>query len=221
MSDIGSKTKIKICGLTKPAEAEYLNECGVDYAGFVFYEKSKRNISFERADEIMHELDRKIKRVAVTVSPDTAMIEKITEHDFDVIQIHSELSEEVLKVSKIPVWIAINVSGEDDMCEKQKFYAHIVEKYTDKIDGILMDAPQFGSGRPFNWHKSRRLLKAGDRSSPFEGRRFILAGGLNSTNVTEGIRVFDPDVVDVSSGVEGDNGKSREKIHDFVNTVRK
>ena len=49
--------KIKICGLTRPEESEYLNEYSVDYAGFVFYEKSKRNISFERADEIMKNLN--------------------------------------------------------------------------------------------------------------------------------------------------------------------
>ncbi|MBR6485277.1 MAG: phosphoribosylanthranilate isomerase, partial [Lachnospiraceae bacterium] len=77
--------KIKICGLTKPEEAEYLNECGVDYAGFVFYEKSKRNVTLNKADLIMGRLDDRIKKVAVTVSPDKALVERIADAGFDLI----------------------------------------------------------------------------------------------------------------------------------------
>ncbi len=216
----GCKTEIKICGLTKPEEAGYLNEYGVDYAGFVFYEKSRRNISFERAEEIMRGLDKGIKRVAVTVSPDASLIKSIEEHGFDIIQIHGDMSEETVKTAGIPVWMAINPAKEDDMYEKRKFYEEIIKKSDGKIKGVLMDAPQFGSGKPFNWHKSRRLLKAGDRSSPFKGLKIILAGGLDSQNVAEGIGIFEPDVVDVSSKVEDENGKSREKIKDFVNAVK-
>ena len=62
-----SNTKIKICGLTSPAEARYLNENHVDFAGMVlFFPKSKRNISIEQAKEIMAALDASIKRVAVS-----------------------------------------------------------------------------------------------------------------------------------------------------------
>lgn len=214
------ETGIKICGLTDPIEAEYLNEFSVDYAGFVFYEKSKRNISFERAEEIFKVLDQRIKRVAVVVSPDERIIEDIMKHDFDIIQIHKELSEQVLKTAFLPIWYAINISGEDELCEKQKFFEMIEDKYPGKVNGILLDAPLFGSGKPFDWRKSKRLLKAGDRSSPFKDKSFILAGGLNSSNVAEGIRLFDPDIVDVSSSVEGSNGKDRNKIMDFVNEVR-
>ena len=68
--DTNSNTKIKICGLTSPAEARYLNENHVDFAGMVlFFPKSKRNISIEQAKEIMAALDASIKRVAVVVSP--------------------------------------------------------------------------------------------------------------------------------------------------------
>ncbi len=215
-----SMTKIKICGLTKPEEAGYLNEYGVDYAGFVFYEKSKRNISFDRAGEIMRGLDKGIKRVAVTVSPDASLIERIGEHGFDIIQIHGDMSEEAVKAAGIPVWMALNPAEEDNEYEKRKFYEELIKKSGGKIEGVLMDAPQFGSGKPFNWHKSRRLLKAGDRSSPFEGLKIILAGGLDSHNVTEGIRIFEPYAVDVSSKVEDENGKSRDKIRDFVSAVK-
>lgn len=209
---------IKICGITKPEEADYLNECEVDYAGFVFYVKSRRNIDFKTAETIMQRLDRNIKKVAVTVSPDVRLAEDIMRHGFDILQVHKELSEEVLDSIEIPVWYAFNMEDGNDMSDRLSLLTD--KSYAKKVGGILLDAPVFGSGRPFDWHKSRRLLKAGDRSSPFSGRKFILAGGLNSTNVREGISIFEPDIVDVSSGVEGTDGKSKEKIRDFVDAVR-
>lgn len=212
--------KIKICGLTRPEEAYFLNEYKVDFAGFVFYEKSKRNISIDLAKEIMNALDTSIKKVAVTVSPDTALVNSIEEAGFDILQIHGDLDMEVLKTTKIPIWRAINIKDADNAFDKPEFSEQLPEALSEKIKGILMDAPDFGSGKPFNWRKTRRLLKAGDRSSPFNDRLFILAGGLNSSNVAEGIKLFDPDVVDVSTGVEGENGKSGSLIKDFVEAVR-
>lgn len=213
-------TEIKICGLTRPEEADYLNETVVDYAGFVFYEKSKRNVSIEQSELIMKELTPSIKRVAVTVSPNVYLIDKLQNSGFDILQVHGDLSEEVLKMAEKPIFLAINIADVDNLCKKLRFYEEISTELNQKIEGILADAPDFGSGKPFNWHKTKRLLKAGDRSSPFGGRKIILAGGLNSENVAEGIRIFDPDAVDVSSGVEGENGKSREKIQEFVKAVR-
>ena len=70
-----SSTKVKICGLTSPAEARFLNENHVDFAGMVlFFPKSKRNISIEQAREIMVALDASIKRIAVVVSPSIEQI---------------------------------------------------------------------------------------------------------------------------------------------------
>ena len=212
--------QIKICGLTWAEEAEYLNEAKADYAGFVFYEKSKRNVSVERAGQIIKELDSSIKKVAVTVSPDAGLIDMLQNSAFDILQVHGNLEKEVLNMIEKPVFLAINIQDSEAACEKLRFYEEMFADMNRKIDGILVDAPDFGSGKPFNWHRSRRLLQAGDRSSPLYGKRFILAGGLNSGNVAEGIRLFEPDVVDVSSGVEGENGKSREKILDFVKAVR-
>ena len=88
---------------------------------------------------------------------------------------------------------------------------------------IVADAPEFGSGKTFNWKsndikKSKRTLKAGTNSPP--DRLFCLAGGLNAENVVEGIRLFEPDIVDVSSGVECENGKDPRKIKDFIEKAR-
>lgn len=212
--------KIKICGITKIEETKYLNEAGVDYAGFVFYEKSKRNITISEAKSIMSELSDYTERVAVTVSPDEALVKNIEDAGFNILQIHGDMDMAVIKNVKIPVWRAVNIADVDNAYEKLRFYENIEPDINKKIRGLLMDAPDYGSGKPFNWHRSRRLKQAGDRSSPFDDRLFILAGGLNSANVAEGIRIFNPDVVDVSSGVEGSTGKSREKIEEFVRAVR-
>ena len=61
------RPEVKICGLKKPADAQYVNDAGADYAGFVFYEKSRRNLSRQQAEEIMKKISPRIKKVAVTV----------------------------------------------------------------------------------------------------------------------------------------------------------
>ena len=111
LNNIENNTKIKICGLTRPEEAYFLNEYKVDFSGFVFYEKSKRNVSIDRAKEIMNALDTDIKKVAVTVSPDAALVSSIEEAGFDILQIHGDFDMEVLKMIKIPVNIGVGVKG--------------------------------------------------------------------------------------------------------------
>lgn len=215
--------EIKICGLTNKKEAEYLNEAKVDYAGFVFYDKSKRNLNPSKAKEIMAALDPDIKKVAVMVSPDEELIASIKDCGFDIFQIHKELREEILDIINLPVWYAVNISDEDELNEKTKFLEALPERLYSKIEALVVDAPNFGSGKTFNWKKSKRLKKAGAQSPPqsiFDKKRFILAGGLNKDNVSSGIETFNPDVVDVSSGVEGVNGKERELILEFVKNAR-
>ena len=215
-------TKIKICGITKKEEIEMLNRAKVDYAGFVFYEKSKRNIEPEKASKLAKGLDKNIKKVAVTVSADEAIAQKAAELGFDILQIHGELKEEVLKNSKIPIWRAININDIDEYEDKTRKIDTLPYDLRKKIEAFVVDAPAYGSGRSFSWKRSRRLKKAGATSPPEQEKRylFVLAGGLSAENVSEGMDLFDPDIVDVSSSVEGDNGKEEEKINSFVSKVR-
>ena len=85
--------KIKICGITNEKEADYLNDNKVDFAGFVFYEKSKRNITIDKARLIMDRLNPNIKKVAVMVSPTLEEVIDKEDAGFDIIQIHGELKE--------------------------------------------------------------------------------------------------------------------------------
>ena len=207
--------EIKICGLTAVHEAEYLNECSVDYAGFVFYPLSKRYVTIEQAREIASALDGGIRKVAVLVSPAESEIDMIQNAGFiNILQIHKELSPQVADTAALPIWRALNIGSVSDTDHLTELtYSHIPDEHRHKIEAVLADAPDFGSGRTFDW-------KEGHRREAFKDLKFILAGGLNDANVAEGIRIFGPDAVDVSSGVEGEKGKDAELIRDFVYAVR-
>ena len=197
---------IKICGLTDVREAEYLNRNQVDFAGFVlFYEKSRRNMTLEGARPIMERLSPKIKKVAVTVSPTLEQARQIEESGFDYIQIHGELSREVLSDGSIPILRAFNIH---DM-EQYEYY-----RSCPRIAGYVFDACEPGSGKAFDW----TLLKGLAR----DDRLFLLAGGLNAENVQRAIQAVQPDGVDVSSGVEYEDGQGKdpERIDEFVRVVR-
>ena len=136
-----SNTKIKICGLTSPAEARYLNENHVNFAGMVlFFPKSKRNISIKQAKEIMAALDTSIKRVAVVVSPSIEQVRQIEAAGFDYIQIHGEIPEtEAEAAIAIPILKAFNVS---DMGSYEKYHND------SRIAGYVFDAIEPGRDYP-------------------------------------------------------------------------
>lgn len=199
-------TKIKICGITTENDIAYLNEAGVDFAGFVqFYPKSKRNIPIETAVQLMKKLSPRIKRVAVVVSPGKEQLEMIAQAGFDLVQIHGSIPDEFLDEIGLPVWKAFNVS---DLSEFERFLNH------PKVTGFVFDAQTPGSGKGFDWELLSEI--------PHTDKLTMLAGGIHPGNVAEAIRITKVDGVDTSSGVEDDsgNGKSREKIQAFVKAVR-
>jgi len=206
-------TKIKICGLTNPAEVELIADRNVKYAGIVmFYEKSRRNNSPETAIPIisaLKELEKSgiiIEKVAVTVSPTLEQLKIIQKLGFDIIQIHGELKDEVVLNAIIPIFRAYNLSSD-----------LVIENLINepKIKGILFDGKVPGGGKKFDWS----LVKKFDKKD----KLIILAGGLDASNVTDGIKEVSPDIVDVSSGVEyldeGKVGKDPERIKAFINAV--
>lgn len=198
--------KIKICGLTSPGEAEYVNRNHVDFVGMVlFCPKSKRNISLSRAKEICSALDCGIKTVAVTAAPSLEQVKQLEEAGFDYIQIHGKLPEGLFEAVKIPVLKAFNISDMD-----------MYESYRkcDGIAGYVFDAQEPGSGKVFDWSLMADI--------PGDEKMLLLAGGLNPGNVRDAIRYVNPDGVDVSSGVEYEDrqGKDPEKIDAFVKAVR-
>ncbi len=198
--------KIKICGLTSPEEASYLEGLEVDFAGIVlFYPKSKRNITIAAAKRVLAALPKNTKAVAVTVSPNLEQVREIEEAGFDFIQIHGRLLPELLIDTSIPVFKAFNITDMDNYHSYQN---------SQRIVGYVFDAQEPGSGKVFNW----KLVK----EIPRDDKLLLLAGGLTPDNVSEAIRCLSPDGVDVSSGVEYSDrpGKDPEKIRAFINAVR-
>lgn len=197
--------EIKICGITRIEEAKMLNVAKPDYAGFVvFFEKSRRNNQLHHAWQILRYLDKKIQRVAVTVSPTLEQVKMIEKMDFQILQVHGELKQEVLDSSNLPIWRAWNIDS-----------GPLLEDYNEEpgITGYVLDGAQAGSGKTFDWKKMKDFRR-GDK-------KLILAGGLNRDNVWEAIETLHPDVVDISSGVEGEDGlKCQRKINEFMKQVR-
>lgn len=210
--------KIKICGITNEKEADYLNDNKVDFAGFVFYEKSKRNITIDKARLIMNRLDSNIKKVAVMVSPTLEEVIDKEDAGFDVIQIHGELKESILDRTRKEVWCAINLSDEE-YDDKMRWLMGLKPNQYQKITGIVIDSKNFGSGQTFDWQRNKDKLEG----KVFKDKTFILAGGLNPDNVADAISILHPDIVDVSSGVEASVdkvGKEKRLIDDFVLAVK-
>lgn len=198
--------KIKICGITDIKEAEYLNEAGVDYAGFVlFFPKSRRNIQIGKAKEILTHLDSHIKSVAVVVEPTKEQLREIEEAGFDLVQIHGGMADEVLSGIKIPVLKAFNVGDLSEFGQYEK---------KENVAGFVFDAQLPGSGKVFNWSLLQTL--------PETDKLTFLAGGLEASNVTDALAATEVDGVDTSSGVEREEGEGKDlvKIQSFVKAVR-
>lgn len=235
-------TAIKICGITGEEEIEYLNEAGVDYAGFVFYEKSRRYLPVANAKQIFKKLNQEIKRVAVTVDPGMELIREIEEAGFDILQVHGigqecierltahEMESGQVISTELPLWLAANLRRPEEV----RRWCPLLKVKEVRPNGILLDAGDYGSGKAFGWesraadgtpeHVWQRAVAGFRQEAKAAQMTFLLAGGLNAANVAEGIRIFAPDIVDVSSGVEKMPGgavkKNREKIAAFVKAVR-
>lgn len=199
-------TKVKICGLKNPTDIKCINTLSPDFAGFVmFFEKSHRNISVQTAQELLALLDKNIKSVAVTVSPTEEQLEQIYNLGFDYVQIHGNITDEVLKNSKTPIIRAINVSGTDSLTDLDNYK---------NVKGILFDSAVPGSGQGFDWTLLKKLPKT--------DKMLFLAGGLTADNVAAAICQVHPYAVDVSSGVElsDKSGKDYQLVQEFIKNAK-
>lgn len=197
-------TEIKICGLFRDCDIDYVNEARPGYAGFILqFPKSHRNISIPRAAELRKRLLPGIKAVGVFVNRPADEILRAKETiGLDVIQLHGEESadeiREIRKKAGCPVWKAFRVRSEDDLEAAAESPA----------DGILLDGG-YGEGKTFDWSYVKKMK-----------RPFFLAGGLTPENIPEAIERLQPALVDISSGVETEKKKDREKILRAVKAAR-
>ncbi len=196
-------TKIKICGLSRIEDIDAVNEVLPDYIGFVFWPKSKRYISPEQAADLKNRLDSKIKAVGVFVDEDIDIVCSLVKcGTIDIVQLHGSEDEDYIAAvrSRVECEIikAFNVNGLNSF--------ETVEVST--ADHIMLDSGK-GSGVTFDWNKIKEVK-----------RPFFLAGGLNLENVADVLRNIRPYALDISSGVETDGHKDRQKIIDFIKFSR-
>ena len=197
-------TEIKICGLFRECDIEAVNDAKVDYAGFIIdFEKSHRNLSIKDATHLRSLLDKEIKAVGVFVNkPAEEVVKAAHEIGLDVIQLHgSEDGDYIRKVkeqSGLTIWKAFKIRSAED----------VKAANLSPADMILLDNG-YGTGKAFDWS-----LAGG-----FD-REFMLAGGLTPENVIEAIDALKPKLVDISSGVETEKQKDRNKILAVVKAVR-
>ena len=201
--------KIKMCGISKVETIPAVVDAKPDYMGLVFA-PSKRQVTVEQAKTLVAELHKQyeIKTVGVFVNETIENLLKIAEEvKLDVIQLHGDEDEAFIQTlkeqSNVEVWKAVQVRSAAD-----------AEKWIDSsADMLLFDAyhkdERGGTGEVFDWSS----LDA------FE-RPFMLAGGIDSTNVARAIRTVRPYGIDISSGIETEGVKDDEKIKAFTNIVR-
>jgi len=196
-------TELKICGLKRLEDIIAVNRHGADYAGFVFFEKSKRYVDPYKANELISLLRADIKPVGVFMDEpldNVVRIARIT--GVELVQLHGHESEEYVEYVKRtldrPVIKAYKASEEGALEKAAQSNA----------DYVMIDSGA-GSGKKFDWS----ILKDFKRA-------YFLAGGLDPESVGEAIRMLEPFAVDVSSGVETDGIKDEKKIAEFINAVR-
>ena len=208
--------KVKMCGISKVETIPAVVDAKPDYMGLVFA-PSKRQVTVEQAKTLVEELHKQyavrynsetIKTVGVFVNETVENLLKIAEEvKLDVIQLHGDEDESFIQIlkeqSNVEVWKAVQVRSAAD-----------AEKWIDSsADMLLFDAyhkdERGGTGEVFDWSSL----------DEFE-RPFMLAGGIDSTNVARAIRTVRPYGLDISSGIETNGVKDDEKMKAFTNIVR-
>jgi phosphoribosylanthranilate isomerase len=198
--------KVKICGITDLKTGLGAVASGADAIGFVFSE-SKRKVSITVAKEITSCLPKDVWKVGVFVNESAENIEKIASSvGLTHIQLHGEESALFKESLSLPVIKAWSIEETENSAEIKNY----------PCEYILLDGPKGkyrgGNGTAFNWSTID--------CSDFNGKKVILAGGLNETNVGEGINAVNPFMVDVSSGVETDGIKDLNKIQSFIEKAK-
>lgn len=215
-----SKVAIKICGLQSSGMLESILNLPIDYIGFVFA-KSTRQVSPSQAKEMIHSLHEhhhlSIMTVGVFVNPSVdELISVMKEAPLDVIQLHGQESPElcnwVKKTFKVKLFKVFSISDKEHMESVQSK----LDPYLGVIDAVMLDTYDAvaggGTGKTFSWesiplyHNWTKMFQL----------PLMIAGGLNADNVKQLIAEYEPNGVDVSSGVETNGVKDVDKIISFV-----
>ena len=197
-------TKIKLCGLKRPQDIQAANELLPAYIGFVFAPKSRRYVHPDRAEELRRMLNPGIIPVGVFVNETPETVAALLDRGIiDIAQLHGKEDAAYIRrlrqLTKKPLIQAFRVDTPAHVAPAQARPAHYV----------LLDTGAGGTAAGFDWSLLQDIQ-----------RPYFLAGGLTPENVGGAVATLHPYAVDVSSGIETDGAKDKEKMTQFVRAVR-
>jgi len=204
-----SRTRIKICGITRLQDALHATDCGADSIGLVFHPPSPRFIDMATALEIRCALPPFVTVTALFLDEKEDWVAEVVQGlRLDCLQFHGREPPEFCEIWGLPYIKSIPMGSTEDPCA----YAQQHEN----AQGFLFDSNaagrQGGSGDTFDWSKIPQAFE----------HRLILAGGINPSNVADAISEVKPWAVDVSSGVETSPGvKNGDLIEQFFHEVKR
>jgi len=202
------RTKIKICGITDSKNALDAVDLGVDALGFVFFGESPRYIEPKKARKIINLLPSFVLRVGLFVNASKEeVLSAISDSSVNVLQFHGDEDEQFCNQFNLPYIKATSFQNGVNLLEYCKLFtsssAILIDTYSENMRG--------GTGKTFNWDLLPKELPL----------PLIVAGGLDSGNVSSLINSINPYGVDVSGGVESDKGiKDYTMMKNFVLGVR-
>ncbi len=195
-------TKVKLCGLKRPCDIEWANAFHPDYVGFVFA-GTKRRVTDETAQQLRMRLSADIPAVGVFVNEPIAHIAALVQGGtIQLVQLHGQEDEAYIRhlrqYAEVPIIQAFSVTGLHDIARAENSPA----------DYILLDHGAGGTGQAFAWSMLNHVK-----------RPYFLAGGLTPENAVQAL-AFHPYALDISSGIETNGVKDKEKIKTFMMRVR-
>ena len=198
--------KVKICGITNYDDALAAAEFGADALGFVFYKKSPRHITPEKAAQIIYRLPPFVATVGVFVDEKKEEVEKVMGRiGLTAAQFHGNEPPEACEIPRRTIKaIRIKELTDLDPMRHYQVSAFLLDAYTPEALG--------GTGQVFNWSIAMDARAYG---------KIILAGGLTPENVATAVQMVKPYGVDVASGVELEPGiKDHEKLRLFIRNAK-
>ena len=218
----GFMTRIKLCGLTRIQDIEIANKLKPEYIGFIFWDRSSRNVSAIQAARLKGKLDPEIKAVGVFVNaPAEQVISYYNVGIIDIAQLHGNENEEYIKKLHDAGLTVIKAFKMKKTGENINPTGNaITETYGKSTDDVITEAvkssadyimfdPGKGEGATFNWQLIKGIK-----------REFFLAGGLIPENIEKAVETVQPFAVDVSSGIETNGHKDPDKMAAFVKNTR-
>ena len=212
------RTRIKLCGLSRPEDIVVAVDAGADAIGLVFYPPSPRHVTPEQAGLLLAGLPAFVSAVGLFVNPTLEQVqETIAAAPISMLQFHGDETPQqcadIAQAVRRPFLRALRIRPETtaaDLLEFDRQYRACSPLYAGPLLDTWSDA-YGGTGKVFDWS----LIPADI------ARRAALSGGLNAQNATDAVRRLRPHAVDVSSGIESSKGvKDAALMRAFVSAVR-